>query len=98
MIEYIIILLAVILTGTPLGTVYYSTLTIVFFFSVIVSFLALKPRRLKKSAFIYVAALMLICIISMLINLDNDMNETSENRKLRNDFLKDILKLEQMYL
>ena len=32
------------------------------------------------------------------INLDNDMNETSENRKYRNDFLKDITKLEQMYL
>ena len=32
------------------------------------------------------------------INLDNDMNETAENRKYRNDFLKDITKLEQMYL
>ena len=32
------------------------------------------------------------------INLDNDMNETAENRKYRNDFLKDITKLEHMYL
>ena len=31
------------------------------------------------------------------INLDNEMNEASENRKLRNDFMRDILELEKMY-
>ena len=32
------------------------------------------------------------------INLDNDMNETSENGRMRNKFLKDIKNMEQMYL
>ena len=32
------------------------------------------------------------------INLDNDMNETSENGRMRNNFLKDIKNMEQMYL
>ena len=31
------------------------------------------------------------------INLDNEMNEASENGKLRNDFMRDILELEKMY-
>ena len=32
------------------------------------------------------------------INLDNDMNETSENGRMRSKFLKDIKNMEQMYL
>ncbi len=32
------------------------------------------------------------------MNLDNDMNEVSENTKLRNDFMRDIKMMEQMYL
>ena len=31
------------------------------------------------------------------INLDNEMKEASENGKLRNDFMRDILELEKMY-
>lgn len=70
-VNIVLVILALYLTGNPLGSAYYSQLTVVFFFVSIVGIgFSLKNTHIDKTNFLYIFILFALSFISMVVNLD----------------------------
>ncbi len=70
--DWVLILVAVILTGNPLGSMFYSQLTIVFFVLILINIFFRINVKFNLKIFIYIAVLCCLSIFSALVNLDTD--------------------------
>ena len=73
---YIIVLLAVICSGSPLAALYYSNLIIVFLVVALFEYLYLRRKKYKvnKDQLVYVGILIVALYLTMGVNVDNNLS------------------------
>lgn len=69
LIDYILVLFALIIPSSPLGVIHYSKCVILFFLVTVIIF-AIKRKNLYKNSVIFICALCILMLSGMFVNLD----------------------------